>query len=94
MAALNDYEEWRTLEVFRFVQAYIEAKGISPTLDEIADDALMSKGNIPIYLGRLEGWAWIERQYRIPRSIRLGEKAPTKEALEKLIEQKKPKDSD
>lgn len=91
MAQLNDAEELRTLELYQFIRDYIDENSISPSLGEISKACLMSKGNLPIHLGRLEGWAWIERQYRIPRSIRLGEKAPSAAETQKLIEQKRGK---
>jgi SOS-response transcriptional repressor LexA len=91
LSVLSQHEEARTLEVFQFIRDYIEEKGFSPALHEIGTGCLMSKGNLPSYLGRLEGWGWIVRDYKIPRSIRLGAEAPSKEAFDKLWEAKKPK---
>ena len=91
MAALSDHEELRTLEIYEFFCKYFAEKSISPTLEEIATACLTSKANVPSYLARLEGWGWIERQYRIPRSIRYGEKSPTKEDFKKLIADKRGK---
>lgn len=90
---LNEHEEWTTLQVFQYIHDYIEAKGFSPSLREISNGCLMSRGNLALYLGRLEGWGWIAREYKLPRSIRFGEKAPSKEDFAKLLELKKPKDN-
>jgi SOS-response transcriptional repressor LexA len=89
---LSEHEERRTLEVFQFIRLYLEGKNFSPSLKEIADACDMSKGNLSGYLGRLEGWEWIIREYKIPRSIRLGKKAPSQEDFEKLWEEKKAKE--
>ena len=88
LLVLSEHEEGRTLEVFRFIREYIEVKGFSPALHEISRACKMSKGNLPSYLGRLEGWGWIVREYKIPRSIRLGEKAPSHADFEKLWDEK------
>ena len=87
----SQHEEARTLEVFQFIRDYIEEKGFSPTLREISVGCLMSRGNLPSYLGRLEGLGWVVREYNIPRSIRLGDDAPSREEFDKLWELKKPK---
>jgi SOS-response transcriptional repressor LexA len=86
-------DEWISLEVYKFIRDYIEEKGYSPTQREISKACLMSKGNLGVYLGRLEGWGWIVREYKLPRSIRFGEKAPNKEDFAKLLKAKKPKDN-
>jgi SOS-response transcriptional repressor LexA len=88
----NEHEEWITMGVYQFIHDYIEENGYSPTQREISNACLMSKGNLGIYLGRLEGWGWIAREYKLPRSIRFGEKSPSKEEFAKLLEAKKPKD--
>jgi hypothetical protein len=88
----KEHEEWITLLVYQFICDYIQRNGFSPSQKEISAACLMSKGNLGIYLGRLEGWGWIAREYKLPRSIRFGEKAPSKEAFAKLLKQKKPKD--
>jgi SOS-response transcriptional repressor LexA len=91
---LSEHEERRTLEVFQFIRLYLERENFSPSLKEIANGCDMSTGNLSGYLGRLEGWEWIIREYKIPRSIRLGKEAPSNEDFAKLWEEKKPKESD
>jgi SOS-response transcriptional repressor LexA len=91
---LSEHEERRTLEVFQFIRLHLEGRNFSPSLKEIANGCEMSTANLYGYLGRLEGWEWIIRDYKIPRSIRLGKEAPSKEAFEKLWEEKKPKEGD
>ena len=85
-------DEWITLGVYKFIRDYIEKNGYSPTQREIGKACLMSKGNLGVYLGRLEGWGWIVREYKLPRSIRIGENAPSKDDFAKLLKRKKPKD--
>src|SRR5688500_12069287 len=85
----NEHEEWVTLEVFQFIRDYIEKEGFSPTQREISKACLMSKGNLGLYLGRLEGWGWIVREFKLPRSIRFGENVPSKDDFAKLWEAKK-----
>lgn len=88
---LSEHEEGRTLDVFQFIRDYIELKGFSPALHEISSGCEMSRGNLSSYLGRLEGWGWIVREYGIPRSIRLGEQAPSHEEFMKLWAEKEAK---
>jgi hypothetical protein len=89
---LSEHEWKRTLLVFQFIRDFIEANGFSPSLHQIAKGCKISRGTLTGYMGRLEGWEWIIREYKTPRSIRLGSNAPSKEEFAKHLEEKKPKE--
>lgn len=82
----NDMEDVSTLTVFRFIRDFIEKKGFSPTHREIARGAFLSPTSVVTHLTRLEAHGWIVREFNIPRSVHIGEYAPTEEAFDILWE--------
>jgi SOS-response transcriptional repressor LexA len=71
--ALSDQ---RTLQIYACIRDWLLHKGMSPSLRDIGDECGMSHTSTITHLSRLEGMGWIEREYKIPRSIRLGTNAP------------------
>lgn len=74
---MTDLLDLQTLMVFRFVRDFINKNGMGPSQREIAKGTFMATTTMVIHLTRLEMRAWLYRDYNIPRSIRLGECAPT-----------------
>ena len=65
-----------TLAIYDFIVAYIREKGFAPSLRDIGRGCHLAHTSVYGHLGILEGKGWIAREYKVPRSIRLGEKAP------------------
>ena len=65
-----------TQTVYEFIVAYIREKGFAPSLRDIGKGCHLAHTTIYVHLGVLEGKGWIAREYKVPRSIRLGEQAP------------------
>ena len=89
---MTEIEDILTLQVFEYIKDYIqEHEQLSPTYREIAEGCYMATSTMTQHLVRLEMKEWIIREYKIPRSIRLGKRVPTDEQLQKMkkIDQKK-----
>ncbi|MGB7338376.1 MAG: hypothetical protein WBC91_05750 [Phototrophicaceae bacterium] len=71
-----------TLRVFRFVRDYIRENKIAPSQREIAKATFMATTTMVIHLTRLEMRGWLHREYNIPRSLHLGDLAPSDEKFD------------
>ncbi len=58
-------------QVYDFVRAYIQTRGYSPSLREIAAGCHMGRSTVTRYLDRLEVQGRIVREIGTARSIRL-----------------------
>lgn len=81
---MTDTIDIETLRVFRFVRDYIRENKIAPSQREIAKATFMATTSMVIHLTRLEMRGWLHREFNIPRSLHLGELAPSDEKFEKL----------
>jgi len=81
---MTDSLDPQTLRVFRFVRDYSREHGIPPSQREIADATFLAATTMVIHLTRLEMRGWLYRDYNIPRSIRVGEYAPSDEDFDTL----------
>ena len=63
----------RQIETFLFLKHFIEERGYSPTVQEIADEIRVSKSTAHRYLKRLEAVGLIRWESVKPRTIRLNE---------------------
>jgi SOS-response transcriptional repressor LexA len=84
---MTEIEDLLTLQVFEYIKDYLqEQEQLSPTYREIAEGSLMAMSTMAQHLVRLESKEWIIREYKLPRSIRLGKNAPTDKQLQKMKE--------
>jgi len=60
-----------TEAVYNFIRTYIEQRGFSPSLREIAAGCFLGHSTIIRYLDRLEAMGYITRELGVARSIRL-----------------------
>ena len=81
---MTDSLDPQTLRVFRFVRDYAREHGIPPSHREIASATFLAVTTMVIHLTRLEMRGWLHREYNIPRSVRVGELAPSDEAFEEI----------
>jgi len=65
-----------TWRVYFFIRDYLREHRRPPTLREIGAGCYSSHTSILRHLDKLEGLGWIEREPNMPRSIRLGPRAP------------------
>jgi SOS-response transcriptional repressor LexA len=65
-----------TLAVYEYITRFLRDEGFSPSLREIGQGCNMAHTTLYSHLGILEGKDWIVREYKVPRSIRLGRHAP------------------
>lgn len=79
---MTELLDLQTLMVFRFVRDFIRQQGMGPSHREIAQGTYMAATTMVIHLTRLEMRAWLYRDYNIPRSVRLGDCAPTDEQFD------------
>lgn len=63
--------------IWRFIVAYIDENGISPSFDEVAKGVFMSRAQVVRYTDILEARGMIERRLNIPRSMRVLVRPPT-----------------
>ena len=65
-----------TKAVYEFIQHYTAAHhGYAPSIREIGQGAYLAPSTVIRHLDRLEAWGLIEREAKLPRSIRLTDKA-------------------
>ncbi len=57
--------------VYQCIQDYFAEYGYAPSIADIAERTHLSRGGVLRYLDRLELQGRIQRDYRIPRAIRL-----------------------
>jgi len=81
---MTDALDLQTLQVFRYIRDYIRNKGMPPSQREIARGTFMAATTMIVHLTRLEMRGWLHREYNIPRSIRIGEFAPSDDKFEEL----------
>ena len=82
---MTDIEDKFRIQIFEYIRDYLrEHEQLSPTYREIADGCFMATSTIAQHLAHLEAREWIIREYKIPRSIRLGKHAPGDKQLERL----------
>lgn len=81
---MTEIIDLNTLMVFRFVRDFIRERGMAPSQREIAEATFMATTTMVIHLTRLEMRAWLYRDYNIPRSIRIGECAPSDSQFDKM----------
>jgi len=61
----------RQLEALQYIRDFIESKGYSPTMNEIADGLDVTKSTVQQYLAALEDGEFIRRQRYAHRSIEI-----------------------
>lgn len=83
---MTEILDLQTLMVFRFVRDFIRERKMPPSHREIAEGTYIATTTMVIHLTRLEMRAWLYRDYNIPRSIRLGECAPTESQFDEMWE--------
>ncbi|MEM9955298.1 MAG: hypothetical protein AAF846_27085 [Chloroflexota bacterium] len=73
-----------SLRVFRFVRDYHRQHGMPPSQREIGTGTFMAPATVMQHVARLEAKGWLTREYKIPRSIRLSDLAPTDSQFDSL----------
>ena len=57
--------------VFEYICDYIDQRGYPPSMRNIADACQLGTTTVYYTLNKLEAWGWLEREPRVPRSLRI-----------------------